>query len=313
MRDKVLFLIWVFAFVFVPRLSFAAEIINYNFNTQSFGILSHGSYWTMQPSGGVDNSPAVRLEYSVAGTSDKALGLALSSYESNEYYVEFDVRADGVPSGGSKYVKFFGSSVASQNNMTFGLSYTSNTQKEVSYYGDTICSAAWDGTTGGSCTPTFVVQSSTIDIRGGTWGRYKLWVKRASPGVENGEVKVWWNGVLRAHITEMDSNPSSSSTAFFYSLELGGYNHSTFNGTPWYLWIDNLVVSAEAIPTPICDFGHPYLCTTEETCEAVSGLHWCYSACWDSVCDETPTAAGAASLGGTQGAGLGGGGSVMIQ
>ena len=72
MRDKVLFLIWVFAFVFVPRLSFAAEIINYNFNTQSFGILSHGSYWTMQPSGGVDNSPAVRLEYSVAGTSDKA-------------------------------------------------------------------------------------------------------------------------------------------------------------------------------------------------------------------------------------------------
>lgn len=37
-------------------------------------------------------------------------------------------------------------------------------------------------------------------------------------------------------------------------------------------------------PDPVCDFGHPDLCLTQETCEAVSGLYWCDGACQVGEC-----------------------------
>jgi hypothetical protein len=229
--------------IFIPFQALATTIINYDFNNQSWGILSKGSYWTMQPTGGVDNTPAMRLEYSVAGTANKAMVLNTAGLKSNEFTIEMDVKMQGTPSGGSKFIKLFGSTEASKNNMTIGLDYSGNVQKEISYYMDTLCGARLDGSNGGSCTPTHVVKSSAVDMRGGSWGRYKVWVKRASPGVKDGETKVWWNGALRSHITNMDSNPAGSATAYFDKIEFGGYNHSNFSGSTWYLWIDNLSVS----------------------------------------------------------------------
>jgi len=228
----------------LPTLSHAATIVNHDFNNSTFGPLSHGSYWTIQSTGGVGNTPAARLEYSVAGYSNKVLGLGLSSYASNQFWIEMDVKMQGTPSGGSKFIKFFGSNTThSQNNMTLGLEYESNLQKRVAYYGDTLCTAGYDGKNGGSCTPTYVYTSGSIDMRGGSWGHYKAWVKRADPGVKNGEVKVWWNGTLRAHITKMDSNPLGGSTPFFSNMEFGSYNHAAaFNGSTWYLWMDNIYV-----------------------------------------------------------------------
>jgi len=37
-------------------------------------------------------------------------------------------------------------------------------------------------------------------------------------------------------------------------------------------------------PAPECDFSHPTLCATEETCEAVAGLYWCDYACQVGSC-----------------------------
>ena len=53
----------------------------------------------------------------------------------------------------------------------------------------------------------------------------------------------WWNGTLRLHVTGMDSNPAEylDPTPGFNLIEFGGYNDSI--GEPWYLWIDNLIVS----------------------------------------------------------------------
>jgi hypothetical protein len=55
----------------------------------------------------------------------------------------------------------------------------------------------------------------------------------------------------------MSSNPSGSSTPFFERIEFGGYNHgAAFNGSTWYLWIDNLYVGTtekggtSTTPTP---------------------------------------------------------------
>jgi hypothetical protein len=229
--------------LFLPFHVYAKEIVNNNFNSGSWAGMGKGSYWTIQQTGGVGNSPAARVEYSVAGTAGKALVQKVSDYKSNQYWIEMDVKIQNQPSGGCKFIKFFGSSSThSQNNMTLGLDYYGNIQKRVAYHQDTLCTAGYDSKIGGSCTaPSFKFTSSAIDMRGGSWGHYKAWVKRADPGVKNGEVKVWWNGNLKAHITNMDSNRSGTSTPYFDKIEFGGYNHgAAFNGSTWYLWIDNL-------------------------------------------------------------------------
>jgi len=228
--------------VLLPLHVSAKEIVNNNFNSGSWAGMAKGSYWTIQQTGGVGNSPAARLEYSVAGTAGKALVQNVSAYKSNQYWIEMDVKMQNQVSGGGKFIKFFGSnSTHSQNNMTLQLDYYGNVQKEVCYNQDTLCTARYTGGNRGSCDATHVFSSSAIDMRGGNWGRYKAWVKRADPGASNGEVKIWWNGNLRAHITKMSSNPSGSSTPFFERIEFGGYNHgAAFNGSTWYLWIDNL-------------------------------------------------------------------------
>jgi hypothetical protein len=244
--------------VLLPLHVSAKEIVNNNFNSGSWAGMTKGSYWTMPQTGGVGNSPAARLEYSVAGTPNKALVLNVSAYKSNQFWIEMDVKIQGQPSGGSKFVKLFGStSTPSRNNMTLALEYNGNLQKRVAYYIDTNCIAGYDGTNGGSCIASYKTASGAIDMRGGSWGRYKAWVKRADPGVQNGEVKVWWNGNLKAHITNMNSNPSGSSTPYLDKIEFGGYNHaSLFNGSTWYLWIDNLYVGTtekggtSTTPTP---------------------------------------------------------------
>jgi hypothetical protein len=230
--------------VLLPFHVSAKEIVNNNFNSGSWAGMAKGSYWTMQQTGGVGNSPAARLEYSVAGNPGKALMLDVRAHKSNQYWIELDVKMQNQVSGGQKFIKFFGStSKHSQNNMTLQLDYHGNVQKEVCYSIDTNCGARYNGTNGGPCNPTHIFSSSAVDMRGGNWGHYKAWVKRADPGASNGEIKIWWNGKLRSHITKMSSNPSGSSTPFFEKIEFGGYNHAaTFNGSTWYFWIDNLYV-----------------------------------------------------------------------
>jgi len=230
----------------LPASSHAATIVNHDFNNNTFGPLYHGSYWSIQPTGGVGNTPVARLEYSVAGNPNKALGIGVSSYASNQYWIEMDVKITGTVTGGSKFLKLFGHAPTTDawgNNMTLGMEYSSNVNSRVAYYGDTICADPWSGpATYGDCGSQWVKTGSSIDMRGGSWGHYKAWVKRASPGSRNGEVKVWWNGVLRAHITNMDSNPGGSSP-YFKAIEFGGYNHaSAFSGATWYLWMDNIYI-----------------------------------------------------------------------
>ncbi len=229
--------------IFLPFHVSANTIVNNNFDSNSWGPMSKGSYWTLQQSGGVGNSKAARLEYSVAGTANKALSIGVSAYKSNQYWIEMDVKMLGNVSGGSKFVKLFGSGSGSLgNNMTLGIEYNSNVQKEISYHGDTRCTARLNGSTAGPCNPSFKHSSSSIDMRGGTWGHYKAWIKRADPGSKNGEVKIWWNGNLKTHVTNMDSNPTGSSP-YFERIEFGGYNHKTaFSGATWYLWVDNVYI-----------------------------------------------------------------------
>jgi hypothetical protein len=229
--------------VFLPFHVFASEIYNHDFNDGSWGSLVHGKFWTLQSTGGVGNSKAIRLQYSEAGNNDKWSYLDLSQANSNDFWVEFDVKMEGNCSGGSKFVKFFGSNdVASQNNMTFLMDYGNCTQGNIQYKADALCKSNYNGT--GYCGALYNYTSGSINMSGGSWGHYKIHVKRADRGVQNGTLKVWWNGSLVVDMYHIDSNPVESSTGKGIDhVEFGGYNNATYyKGSTWYLWLDNIYV-----------------------------------------------------------------------
>ena len=239
---KYLLIILTFILIY-PGFSSATTLIDTDFNDSSWGILSHDSGWTMQSSGGVDDTPAIRLQYSETGLSPHELILNVSSALSQDFWVEMDVKITGTMNGGMKFVKFFGSSTqSSMNNMTLICDYSSQLQNRVVYYLDTICEPRYDGasTPSGSCQWTETYTHSAVDLRGGTWGHYKAHVRRADPGQSNGEVQVWWNDTEMVHLTGMNSNPLSNSTDSFAYITFGDYTNS--NTSTWYYWIDNLYV-----------------------------------------------------------------------
>jgi len=243
----------------LPVQSHATTIVNHNFNDGTFGPLYHESFWSVQSSGGVGNTPAGRLTISQAGTPGKNMGINLASYASNEFWIELDVKIEGSFIGGSKFIKFFGDVMPSKNNMTVGVSPDSLTNTGVGYNGDSLCANSWNGPSPylpASCLSQWEVKApgnGGIDLRGGTWKHYKVWVKRATPGTTNGEIKVWWNGTLWSHIKNMNSNPSGvDPTPGFDSVVFGSYTREyraetgvgflTGTTPTYYIWMDNLYI-----------------------------------------------------------------------
>jgi hypothetical protein len=189
-----------------------------------------------------------------------------------------------------KFVKFFGRNDSDpsdqRNNMTFGMDgYSDGKQRESAYFGDTVCVARWNGVMAGTNDACYIPvaehTTSEIDLRGGVWNRYKLWVKRATSGTTNGQVKVWFNGELRAHWTNMPSNPSPYSSEF-NKLSFGGYVHSTYE-SPWELWLDNIYVGTteqgSIVEPGVCGPAHG------ETFETLASSN-------PNLCYSTPSATG---------------------
>jgi hypothetical protein len=240
--------------------SHAATVYDHDFNDGTFGTASHGSFWSIQNSGGIGGSAYARCTYSVAGTAGKAIVIPVSSYTTNTLWVEFYTRATSNIKGGSKFIKLFGYDQAnsgneSANNLTLALDYNSNINYRVGYFGDSSCTASWAGGNGFNASKPeqlacgdvlHPVTGGSIDIRGTEWDHYKVMVKRANPGQTNGEVKVWWNGNLHAHTTIMPSNPNYSITSpYLKRIEIGGYNSGQdghFDGDTWYLDVDNVYI-----------------------------------------------------------------------
>jgi len=279
----------------LPSLAMSEQVANLTFNDGTFGGFTTGAFWAVQP-GGPDGSTAARLEYSEAGNNAKSISIPVGSYASNEYTVEFDVKIEGTPYGGCKFLKFFGDVTASRNNTTFQLNYSGRNFYEVSYYGDVNCTNRFAGGGYATCGSAYQTTTSAIDPTGGAWHHYKAWLKRADPGQTNGEVKVWWDGTLRLYVSGMDSNPAAflDPTPGFFSIEIGGYNMASSNGgvdgyfadgiTPtWYLWVDNVAIDSGATETTVsCDASHLYLCTTQTPCLAAGGYWWSDSTCHSS-------------------------------
>ncbi|MEE4243110.1 MAG: hypothetical protein V2I36_16730 [Desulfopila sp.] len=247
-------LVVISASLFFCTIGWAETVFDSDFNEQSWGALSPGSAWALMASGGVDNTPAIRVEFvSTNGpnkTAPHSLRLDLDAYAEDHYFVEFDTKIGGTMHGGMKFIKFFGSSsLDSQNNMTFAFHYTGNVMRQMGFYRDSLCAyrftitpyEGWDEACQGA---KFPVIGNDIDIRGGDWHHFKLEVSRADEGRQNGYIKIWHNDVLTVHITDMPSNPSGSTTPDrFEHMVFGDYTDEYLPGEEsWYFWIDNLYV-----------------------------------------------------------------------
>lgn len=225
--------------------SFAETYYQNDFNSNSSGALSLDYKWQIMLSGGVNNSPAIRVTYDKAGTTGYQAKLNLSSYNTQEFWLEFDTKIEGTMNGGMKFVKVFGSDTPSRNNSTFGMNYNSNVLALYSYYGDTICEKALNGFAGynSSCNATPVITTPSIDLRGNTWRHVKIHFVRAAAGTDTGEYQIWVDGVEKAHFIKINNNsPTSSATPNIASITFGDYTNS--NNSTWYFWIDNLTVSS---------------------------------------------------------------------
>lgn len=240
--NSILFIFSVFAVFLSTAYSDAATYYTNDF-TSDTGALSLESKWQRVTSGGVSNSPCIRLTYDTTGTANQAAVLHLNTTPTNTVWVKFAYKATGTPTGGSKFLKIFGSALASQNNTTFIMDYFSNTLNRVLYYLDTICESTYTGSTSGGCSPTFSKTNAALNPADGLWHTYKVYLKRADQGTTNGAYRIFSDGTEIVSASNVDNNPSSGYTPSIDRIEWGGYRNSNGTGT-WYLWVDDITVSS---------------------------------------------------------------------
>lgn len=81
-----------------------------------------------------------------------------------------------------------------------------------------------------------------IDIESGQWYAVELMVKPNTPGVKDGEIKLWINGVLQLHYTgqNLRGNITRGVNSFWITSYFGGQATIHPEQSVWY---DNIVVS----------------------------------------------------------------------
>jgi hypothetical protein len=209
-----------------------------------------GSRIAWQSSGGIDNSPFVKVSYLSGGTGNHVLSRTLPRGH-QELYFKFNFRVTGYPSGGSKFLKVR----ALQNdsnyaNTTWGINYDNGRLREVSYGGgssmvnDTQATIRYNGVLRGSPGDVNIVHSTNeVTIPVNQWHTFEAHMRYNSDGKRDGVYRVWFNGQLILHATNIknrhDNNPLN-----FNWLYLGNYSHNTWSA-PWELHYDNLVVSTQ--------------------------------------------------------------------
>lgn len=234
----------LFCLVLIASIADAANYYTNDFSTNT-GALSLEPKWQRVATGGIANSPCIKLTYDTSGTTDNAAILGMSQYSTNAVWVKFAYKITGTPTGGSKFLKFFGSAQPSMNNTTFMMNYYTSTIDLISYYGDTICEAYYGGGDNGSCQPrpSYNISKGEINHTDQQWHTYKAYLKRADAGARNGVVRVFDDGVEVFNMTNVDNNPPSGYTSSINRIEWGGYRDSRYASGTWYLWVDDVTVS----------------------------------------------------------------------
>lgn len=221
--------------------------------TNSISGWGAGTNVTLQNNGGIDNSKCARVNYTSKGTGPYYFSKNILSHKLSEIYVRFYFKVD-YPSGGSKFLKLFGESDAPVGyaNTTFALNYSSNTLNELSYgdgsgtSNDTQTIIRYSGKAFDS-NVNVVKFSNSFDPRDGKWHCFEAHMKYNTNGKRDGVYRVWIDGNLRIHATNV-KNRNDKNSMFFRSVDLANYCSDKFENA-WNLWYDNVVISTEPIGT----------------------------------------------------------------
>jgi hypothetical protein len=230
----------------------ANVIIHDDFNGGLGQDWETGPRTSWQPSGGVDNSPCVRINYLSAGTGPHILTRSIPG-QHQELFFKFNFKVVGYPSGGAKFLKVRAmKDSANYANTTWGINYDTGRFKEISFgngsskVNDTQQTIRYNGDVRGGNGPVVNHATDERDIPRDTWHTFEAHMRYNTNGQANGEYQVWINGESVLHVTNI-KNRHNDNPQHFNWLYLGNYSHNNWK-SPWELYYDNLTISTERLP-----------------------------------------------------------------
>jgi hypothetical protein len=236
--------------------AFAQIIFQDNFDQYSSTITGWktGSQVYLEKSGGVNGSQCVRVNYTGQGTAQYVLSKMVGQHNLQEIYVRFYFKLGPNASGGAKFLKLFGktNSPSGYANATFALQYASNRLMEVSYgrgtgtVNDTQDVIRYDGSMKTDYAVAQHTSSSAFSPTIGKWHAYEAHIRYNDDNQRNGIFRVWIDGQLKVHATNL-TNRHNSNSKFFDEVGLGNYGANGKTNVNWNLYYDEVVISRQYI------------------------------------------------------------------
>ncbi len=242
--------------VWSATIAAAGIIFEDNFDGYSDSPLNHG--WSVMGSqvaatttGGFKGTRGIEITYNSPGYGNFVFNKNIADLKLNGMYVRFYFKVDN-PSGGSKFMKFFGvRNGDNYANTTFAINYFGSNLYEISYgdgqgiSNDTASVIRYAGNVVSDDKVKVLVAKGPFDPRDGRWHCFETYMRYNNNDQRNGEYKVWIDGGLWVHATNV-KNRNDLNSLFFDRVELGGYTHNNWSHT-WHLWYDNVVFSDQYI------------------------------------------------------------------
>jgi hypothetical protein len=198
---------------------------------------------------GYNGSRGAKISYTVAGTPPYWFGWnGISSFNRPALHVRFYFRV-AAGQGGSKFIKLFGKKDGvGYANTTFPLESGGSISgaRYGSGSGTDNDTQAYNYLKGISTDQSVIFQKYSSGFTpDDKWHCFEIYMKYNTDNKRDGEYKIWIDGVLRMHTTNV-KNRNNANTRAFASLQFANYT-ATSTSYVRPLWYDNIVVSDEYI------------------------------------------------------------------
>jgi hypothetical protein len=250
------------ALMMFASLSHGAVIFQDNFDGYTDAPTNHGwqyigSQVSTPSTEGRNGTRGLKVTFIGENTAPYSIQKSLATLNLQEVYVRFYYKVGPNPTGGCKFVKFFGkqNSPSGYANTTFMLNYDSNTLYDIQYGAGAIENDNGNVIRYSGDHPTWLTSFDTnvnmltalgaFDPKDGQWHSMEVFMRYNSNGQRDGEYKVWTDGTLRVHATNV-VNRNDLNSPHFLEFRLGDYT-SNKNVTTWSLYYDDVVVSTTRI------------------------------------------------------------------
>jgi len=230
--------------------AFSEELFSDNFDNYSDSPTNHGWFWEdrdipsfvdIYPTEGDRGSRGLKVTYQNEG-NDAWIEVPGDYSSLGEIYIRFYAKSDG-PLSSSKFLKIFG--------LQTGTGYANTTLSMMPYSGTLALLFGQGITTNNDAGASIYLDGSTVSgvtvdvsssnfIPDDTWRCYELFMKYNTNDNSDGVYKVWIDGVLRLHATNV-KNRHNLNTRGIWGVQLGGYTHGA--ATVWHIWYDDIIIS----------------------------------------------------------------------